>query len=148
VWYHMKILVLGGANLNTLGTRQPEVYGSETLKDIQEFVEESVKEKDFKAEWRQSNAESDLIDWIQAATSEGFNSIVINPAAFTHTSVAIYDALLSFEGTIVEVHLSNTYKREEFRKTKITSAASLGVIEGFGKHSYLLAFNYILETKN
>ena len=144
----MKILVLGGPNLNTLGTRQPEVYGSETLKDIQQFVQSSLEDKSVESEWRQSNSESQLIDWIQGANREGFEGIVINPAAFTHTSVAIYDALLSFEGVSVEVHLSNTYKREEFRKTKITSGASVGVIEGFGKYSYVLAFNYLVKTES
>jgi 3-dehydroquinate dehydratase-2 len=143
----MKILVLGGANLNILGQRQPDIYGSETLKDIEEFVGNSFKGKGLESVWRQSNAESDLIGWIQVAKEEGFQAIVINPAAFTHTSVAIYDALLSFEGEKIEVHLSNTYRREEFRKNKVTSGASLGVIEGFGKYSYLLAFSYLIETK-
>ncbi len=144
----MKILVLGGANLNILGSRQPDVYGSETLEDIQNFIQKSFIEKGIESVWRQTNAESELIDWIQAAKEEGFDGLIINPAAFTHTSVAIYDALLSFDAPKIEVHLSNTYKREEFRKIKITSGASLGVIEGFGKYSYFLAFNYLAENMN
>lgn len=142
----MKILVLGGPNLNLLGQREPEVYGKDTLEDIENFINEKLKTFSFESIWRQSNSESDLIDWIQSAEKEKFDAIVINPAAYTHTSVAIYDALKSFNGKKLEVHLSNTYAREDFRKTKITSGASNGVIEGLGKNSYLLAFKYLLET--
>lgn len=139
----MKVLVLGGPNLNMLGQREPEVYGKESLKDIEEYISSSFKDKGIDSIWRQSNSEGELINWIQSAKSENFEAIVINPAAFTHTSVAIYDALKCFEGKIIEVHLSNTYKREEFRKVKLTSGASVGVIEGFGKESYYLAFQYL-----
>lgn len=141
----MKILVLGGPNLNLLGQREPEIYGKDTLKDIEDFVNKSLENFSFEAEWRQSNSEADLINWVQKATEEKFQSIVINPAGLTHTSVSLYDALKSFHGEKIEVHLSNTYQREEFRKTKITSGAGKGVIEGFGKYSYLLAFKYLLE---
>lgn len=141
----MKILVLGGPNLNLLGEREPEVYGKDTLKDIENFVNSSLENFSYEAEWRQSNSEADLINWVQKASSESFEAIVINPAGLTHTSVSLHDALKSFNGKKVEVHLSNTYQREEFRKTKITSGASHGVIEGFGKYSYLLAFKYLLE---
>lgn len=141
----MKVLVLGGPNLNMLGTREPEIYGSDTLSDIESFISKTFSNKGISSDWRQSNSESDLIDWIQSAEGEGFGAIVINPAAFTHTSVALYDALKTFPGDKIEVHLSNTYKREEFRKTKITSGASIGVIEGFGKMSYFLAFTFLKE---
>ncbi|MCR9206094.1 MAG: 3-dehydroquinate dehydratase [Halobacteriovoraceae bacterium] len=139
----MKVLVLGGPNLNLLGTREPEIYGLENLSVIENYIQGSFK--GIESDWRQSNSESDLINWIQDADSEGFKAIVINPAGFTHTSVAIHDALKSFPGKKCEVHLSNTYKREEFRKVKITSSASDGVIEGFGKHSYFLAFKLLEE---
>lgn len=142
---HLKILVLGGPNLNLLGQREPEIYGKDTLKDIEDYVNSSLSSKSFESTWRQSNDEGEIINWIQAAEKEGFEAIVINPAAYTHTSVAIHDSLKSFNGKKVEVHLSNTYQREEFRKVKITSGASDGVIEGFGKYSYLLAFKYLLE---
>ena len=142
----MKVLVLGGPNLNLLGQREPEIYGSNPLKDIESFVNSSFGEE-FVSVWRQSNDESELINWIQDAKSEGFEALVINPAGLTHTSVSLHDALKFFEGTKIEVHLSNTYKREEFRKVKITSGASDGVIEGLGKYGYKLAFQYILDKR-
>jgi 3-dehydroquinate dehydratase-2 len=142
---HVKILVLGGPNLNLLGDREPEVYGKDTLKNIEDYIRKAFAGLSFQSEWRQSNSESDLIDWVQAAHSENFDAIIINPAGLTHTSVSLLDAIKSFKGEKIEVHLSNTYTREEFRKTKITSAGSRGVIEGFGKDSYLLAFKFLLE---
>ena len=142
----MKVLVLGGPNLNLLGKREPEVYGSDTLKDIENYINESFSGNAFTSVWKQSNQESELIEWIQQAESNGFEAIIINPAGLTHSSVSLHDALKFFNGKKVEVHLSNTYKREEFRKVKITSGASDGVIEGFGKKSYKLAFHYILEN--
>ena len=143
----MKVLVLGGPNLNLLGQREPEVYGSDTLKDIENFVKNSFSDEVFDSVWKQSNQESELIEWIQQSQANGFDAIVINPAGLTHTSVSLHDALKFFEGIKVEVHLSNTYKREEFRKVKITSSASDGVIEGLGKYGYKLAFQYILDKR-
>ncbi len=140
----MKVLVLGGPNLNLLGSREPEIYGSDTLEDIEKYIINSFSNESFSSVWKQSNSEAELIGWIQSAKQDGFDAIVINPAGLTHTSVSLHDALKFFDGTKVEVHLSNTYKREEFRKTKVTSGASDGVIEGFGKKSYKLAFHYIL----
>ena len=131
--------------MNLLGTREPEIYGKDTLKDIENYINKSLTNFSFEAQWRQSNNEGELIDWVQAAKGSGFDAIIINPAGLTHTSVSLHDALMSFDGPKVEVHLSNTYKREEFRKVKITSGASNGVIEGFGKNSYLLGFKYLLE---
>ncbi|MCF8058200.1 MAG: 3-dehydroquinate dehydratase [Bacteriovoracaceae bacterium] len=142
----MKILVLGGPNLNLLGDREPEVYGKDTLGDIEKYVDKSLSSISFESDWRQSNSEADLIGWIHSASTDGFDAIIINPAGLTHTSVSLLDALKSFKGEKVEVHLSNTYTREEFRKTKITSAGSRGVIEGFGKDSYLLAFKFLLKV--
>lgn len=140
----MKILVLGGPNLNLLGQREPEIYGADTLEDIEKYIENSFSNVSFSSTWKQSNSEAELIGWIQSAKAEGYDAIVINPAGLTHSSVSLHDALKFFTGKKVEVHLSNTYKREEFRKVKITSGASDGVIEGFGKSSYKLAFHYIL----
>ena len=142
----MKVLVISGPNLNLLGHREPEIYGKDTLSDIEDFINNSHPRNAFNSEWRQSNSESEIIKWIQEANNENFEAIIINPAGLTHTSVSVHDALKSFKGIKLEVHLSNTYKREEFRKVKITSAASDGVIEGFGKYSYFLAFKY-LEDK-
>ena len=139
-------MVLGGPNLNLLGEREPEVYGKDTLKDIEDYINKSMTGLSFEAQWRQSNSEAELIEWIQTAQKDGFDAIIINPAGLTHSSVSLHDALKSFKGQKVEVHLSNTYKREEFRKVKITSGASDGVIEGFGKRSYLLGFKYLLEN--
>jgi len=140
----MKILVLGGPNLNLLGRREPEIYGMDTLEDIEKYIEESFSEISISSTWKQSNSEAELINWIQSAKDDGFSAIVINPAGLTHSSISLYDALKFFDGIKVEVHISNTYKREDFRKVKITSGASDGVIEGFGKTSYKLAFHYIL----
>lgn len=141
----MKVLVLGGPNLNLLGTREPEIYGKDTLKDIEDHVKKSFSEKGIESDWFQSNSEADLINHIQEATSKKYEAIVINPAGLTHTSVSLHDALKSFKGKKIEVHLSNTYKREEFRKIKITSGASDGVVEGFGKNSYMMAFYCLSE---
>jgi len=135
----MKILILNGPNLNLLGTREPTIYGGETLSDIKAKIDDLVLRKNFKVDVRQSNLESELISWVQNAEAEGFDAMIINPAAFGHTSVALRDALATFQGRKVEVHLSNTYKREEFRKSKLISSVCDGVIEGFGSMSYLLA---------
>jgi len=142
----MKILVLGGPNLNLLGCREPEIYGSDTLEDIEKYINNSFSNVAFSAVWKQSNSEAELIDWVQCAKVDGFSAIVINPAGLTHSSVSLHDALKTYDGIKVEVHLSNTYKREEFRKIKITSGASDGIVEGFGKQGYKLAFHYILGT--
>ncbi len=141
----MKVLVLGGPNLNLLGNREPEIYGTDTLKDIENWVNGLFSQKGIQSDWFQSNSESELIDKIQSAKANGYDSIVINPAGLTHSSVSLHDALRSFDGKKIEVHLSNTYKREEFRKIKITSSASDGVVEGFGKKSYAMAFHYLSE---
>lgn len=135
-----KIFVLNGPNLNLLGTREPEVYGKETLKDIQHYIDTSLKDiSDEKVElvWAQSNIEGEIVDKIQEAIKAEAYGIMINPGAYTHTSVAIYDALRAFNGKKVEVHLSNTNVREDFRKVRITSQAVDACIEGLGKFSYL-----------
>lgn len=141
----MKVLVLNGPNLNLLGTREPEIYGRDDLEGIQAYIESSFPQGSFEMLWRQSNSESDLIAWVQGAGKENYEAIIINPAGLTHTSVSLYDALKIFEGVKLEVHLSNTYRREEFRRQRITTGASDGIIEGLGKQSYKLAFHYLFD---
>lgn len=132
------IYVLNGPNLNLLGKRQPEIYGHETLADVEAECRRTAKGLELRIEFRQSNAEFQLIDWIHEAR-ESAGGIVINPAAFTHTSVAILDALNTCEFPIIEVHISNIHKREEFRHHSFVSHVASGVICGFGTQGYLLA---------
>jgi len=134
------ILLLNGPNLNMLGVRQPEVYGRETLADIEAATLAHGQSLGLAVDFRQSNHEGVLVDWIQEArgTKAG---IIINPGAYTHTSVAILDALLSVELPVVEVHLSNIHQREEFRHRSYVSKAARGVICGFGSHGYILALD-------
>lgn len=141
-----KILVLNGPNLNLLGEREPEVYGKHTLDDIQKFTDDHLKKFGFdkiNVDWFQSNSESDLIEKIQTE-KDNVDAFVINPAAYTHTSVAILDALKASSKPVVEVHLSNTNVREEFRKNKVTTLASQHVVEGAGHRVYLLGILSLL----
>lgn len=133
-----KILILNGPNLNLLGTREPQIYGTDTLDDVQAITLERAGELDLQIDFRQSNSESELIDWIQEAkgTADG---IVINAGAYTHTSVAIPDALAAVELPVVEVHLSNLFKREEFRHHSYITPVAAGMITGFGAQGYPLA---------
>ena len=135
-----KILVIHGPNLNLLGTREPEVYGADTLVDINQQLSQVAEQKGVKLETFQSNTEGDIVNCIQQATAKKIQFIIINPAAYTHTSVAIRDAFLATRIPFIEVHLSNIYAREEFRTHSYLSDLAVGVISGFGKNSYLLAF--------
>jgi len=143
----MKILIINGPNLNFLGKREPDIYGSNTLEDINAVLEKESASlsKDIKLEFFQSNSEGEIVSKIQDAFEE-FNGIIINPAAYTHTSVAIRDALLSTGITTVEVHISNIFKREEFRHKSYVSGVSVGVVSGFGINSYVLGLRGIIET--
>ena len=132
-----KILVLHGPNLNLLGRRQPEIYGRLSLDQIDRKIQALARELGVEVETRQSNSESDLIDWVQQAPTT-FAALVINAAAYTHSSVALRDALTAAGIPAVEVHLSNIYKREEFRKRSLIAEAVVGQIAGFGVNSYLL----------
>jgi len=132
------IYVLNGPNLNLLGKRQPAIYGYETLADVEAECRRIAGELDLAIRFHQSNAEFQLIDWIHEAR-ESAGGIVINPAAFTHTSVAILDALNTCEFPIIEVHISNVHKREEFRHHSYVSLVASGVIAGFGTQGYPLA---------
>ncbi len=129
------ILILNGPNLNLLGKRQPEIYGSETLDDVERLCGERAGAFGLAVDMRQSNHEGELVDWIHEAR-EGHIGIVINPGAYSHTSVAILDALNTFEGPVIEVHISNIHKRETFRHHSFVSARAEGVIAGCGIQGY------------
>ena len=136
------VAVLNGPNLNLLGLRQPEIYGHQTLADVEADCRRVAAELGLTIEFRQSNREYEIIEWIHEAR-ETAKGIVINPAAFTHTSVAILDALNTFDGPILEVHISNVHKREEFRHRSFVSLRADGVIAGLGVQGYLLALRRI-----
>lgn len=139
-----KILVLHGPNLNLLGKRQPEIYGRLTLEQINGKIRSLAKELKVEVEIRQSNSEGELVSWIQEAPKE-FGALVINAAAYTHSSVALRDALTAVGIPAVEVHISNIYKREEFRKRSLIAEAVVGQIAGFGVNSYLLGLRAAVE---
>ncbi len=132
----MKILILNGPNLNRLGKREPEIYGTQTLADIEALIRKTYP--NLTITFFQSNYEGDLVEYIQRATEGEFDAVVANWAAYTHTSVAIYDALQQLTIPKVEVHLSNIHSREEFRERSLTGRAMNGIITGFGADSYLL----------
>lgn len=139
----VRILVLNGPNLNMLGVREPEIYGKETLDDIRQACDAHASEAGVTLDFRQSNSEADLIDWIQQARGT-VDGIIINPAAFTHTSVAILDALVLTELPVVEIHISNIFRRESFRQHSYVSAGATGIISGFGAHGYILAIDAMI----
>ncbi|MGE0724127.1 MAG: type II 3-dehydroquinate dehydratase [Alphaproteobacteria bacterium] len=132
------ILILNGPNLNLLGVREPALYGRETLGDIEDACRERAAGLGFAVDFRQSNHEGELIDWIQEARSSAAG-ILLNAGALTHTSVAIHDALKAADLPVIEVHLSNVFRREPFRHHSYISAVAAGVICGFGGRSYVLA---------
>ena len=132
------IYVLNGPNLNLLGLRQPEIYGSETLADVVQSITALAGDLGLVVECMQSNHEGQLVDWIQQARNESAG-IIINPGAYSHTSVAILDALNAYDGPVLEVHISNIHKREAFRHHSFVSGRAEGVIAGFGTEGYLLA---------
>ncbi len=134
------ILVLNGPNLNLLGTREPEVYGRDTLEDIKALTIDHGKSHGFEVDFQQWNGEGEMVTAIQNARNHAAG-IIINPAAYTHTSVAILDALLAADLPVIEVHLSNPHRREEFRHTSYVSKAARGVICGFGATGYVLALD-------
>ena len=140
----LRILVLSGPNLDRLGTREPEIYGSETLGDIHRRVEQAAVAQGAEVVCRQSNHEGVLLDWIGAARDEGFAGIVINPGAYTHTSIALFDAVKGAGLPTVEVHLSNPDAREPFRRRSYLAPACVGRIAGFGPASYVLGLQGLL----
>ncbi len=132
------VFVLNGPNLNLLGKRQPDIYGHETLADVERDCRATAAELKLEVRFHQSNREYEIIDWIHEAR-EAADGVVINPAAFTHTSVAILDALITCEFPIIEVHISNVHKRESFRRHSYVSLRADGVIAGFGTQGYIMA---------
>lgn len=140
-----KILVLHGPNLNLLGTREPDVYGRVTLDEINGKLTQQAQEKGVTLSALQSNAESVLVERVQAARLDGTEFIIINPAAFTHTSVSLRDALAAVNIPFIEVHLSNVFAREAFRKESFFSDLAVGVISGLGASGYELALQYALS---
>lgn len=140
----MKLLFLNGPNLNLLGTREPDKYGTQTLKDIENFVKQEADKLNTEIDFYQSNIEGEIVNKIQEAKGI-YDGIVINPAAYTHTSVAIRDAFLAVSIPAVEIHLSNIHTREDFRKTSLIAPVCIGQITGFGANSYKLGLIAIID---
>ncbi len=136
------IYILNGPNLNLLGLRQPEIYGRQTLDDVAEGLSTLAEELGLSIKFHQSNHEGQLVDWVQEARAKA-SAVIINPAAYTHTSVAILDALYTFEGPVIEVHISNVHKRESFRHHSYVSLRADGVIAGCGTEGYALALRRV-----
>ncbi len=133
------VYVLNGPNLNLLGLREPEIYGSDTLDDIAAMLEDRAQALGLTIDMRQSNHEGHLLDWMHQAQAEGAKAVLLNAGALTHTSLALYDAIRSIRTPVIEVHLSNPHAREEYRRHSYVGMAAKGSIAGFGAKSYLLA---------
>lgn len=141
----MKILFLNGPNLNLLGQREPDVYGRISLAEIEKRVRQHAKERDAEIDFRQSNLEGELVTWIQAAKGK-FDVVVINAAAYTHTSLALRDAIAAVAIPTIEIHLSNVHAREEFRQKSLIAPVCRGQISGFGWRSYILALEAAINV--
>jgi 3-dehydroquinate dehydratase-2 len=139
-----KVMILNGPNLDQLGTREPELYGILTLADIENLCKQTADKIGFEIDFRQTNEEATLIGWLHEASKSGL-PVIMNPAAFTHYSVAIRDAAAMLSEPLIEVHISNPISREEFRHTSLISGISKGTISGFGANSYLLALAALAE---
>ena len=139
-------LVLHGPNLNLLGRREPTVYGSLSLAEVDRLIHAHARRHRMRVECRQSNLEGQLINWLQGAEREGFTGVVLNPGALTHYSIALRDAVASIRLPVIEVHLSNIHGREEFRRHSVVAAVARGQIAGFGPQSYLLGLDALLLT--
>lgn len=137
------VLVLNGPNLNLLGTREPEIYGSDTLDDIAGRLEDRAQELGLSIDLRQSNHEGHLIDWLHEAQARGAKAVILNAAGFTHTSVALHDAIKGIKTPVIEVHLSNPHAREPFRHKSFVSPVARGTITGFGALGYMLALDAV-----
>lgn len=135
------IYVLNGPNLNLLGTREPEIYGADTLDEIAGRLEDRARELGVEVDIRQSNHEGHLIDWLHEAQAEGARAVILNAAGFTHSSVALLDAVKAVSTPVIEVHLSNPQARESFRRRSLIAPAARGTIAGFGALSYMLALD-------
>ena len=139
------IYVLNGPNLNLLGMRQPEIYGHATLKDVEALCRDAAKPHGFEIDFRQSNREGEIVEWIHDAFFKKASGIIINPAGYTTTSVAILDAILAVKMPVVEIHISNIHQRDEFRHHSFVSKGARGVICGFGVAGYVMAVNGLAE---
>jgi 3-dehydroquinate dehydratase-2 len=139
-----QILVIHGPNLNTLGTREPDTYGSQSLADINKALEKAARAKNIGLQTFQSNHEGEIVDVIQKARGN-FDALIINPAAYTHTSVAIRDAVIMLQVPVIEVHLSNIYKREPFRHNSMITDVATGQICGLGARGYMLALDAVIS---
>lgn len=135
------IYVLNGPNLNLLGTREPEIYGSDTLDDIAGRLEDQAQGLDVLVDVRQSNHEGHLVDWLHEAQAMNAQAVILNAGAYTHSSIALYDAIKAIRTPVIEVHLSNPHRREAFRHKSYVGEAALGTIAGFGAQSYTLALD-------
>lgn len=133
------VFVLNGPNLNLLGLREPEIYGSDTLDDIAGMLEDRARELGLAIDLRQSNHEGHLVDWLHEAQAEGARAVLLNAGAYTHTSIALHDAIKAVKTPVIEVHLSNPHRREEFRHVSVVGQAARGTVAGFGALSYLVA---------
>ena len=137
------VFVLNGPNLNLLGTREPDIYGSDTLDDIAGRLEDRARTLGLTIDMRQSNHEGHLIDWLHEAQASGARAVLLNAGAFTHTSVALYDAIKAIRTPVIEIHLSNPHAREAFRHISYVGMAAKATIAGFGATSYLLALEAV-----
>ena len=142
-----KIYIINGPNLNKLGTREPEKYGTLNLKEIENICKQKCKENNFDCTFIQSNLEGEIVNIIHDAIDKKIKAIIINAAAYTHTSIAILDALKMFEGIVIEIHITNIHSREEFRHHSYISKVAKGIIAGFGEESYLMAIDYLYKVK-
>ncbi len=142
----LRVLVLNGPNLNLLGTRKPEIYGTTTLADIEQMMRQRAEELGIEMDFMQSNYEGELVEQIQKAKGR-YQYLILNAAAYTHTSIAIRDAIEAVELPTIEIHLSNIHAREEFRHNSLIAPVCVGQICGFGAKSYLLALHYVAEME-
>ncbi len=142
-----KVFVLNGPNLNMLGKREPGIYGDITLDSIAQLCREKGNTLDFEIDFRQTNNEGTLVDWLHEANDDVLG-VVLNAGAYTHTSVALHDAIRSILTPVIEIHISNVHAREEFRHKSMIASASKGVICGFGPNSYTLAIQAIADIRN
>ena len=143
----MKIMIINGPNLNMLGVREKNIYGTRNYEDVCNYVKEEGKKRNHEILMVQSNSEGEIIDFIQKAYFEKYEGIIINPGAYTHYSYAIHDALKGFDIPAVEVHLSNIHTREEFRRKSVTAPACVGQIAGFGEYGYIMSMDALANIK-